>query len=73
MEKEQYKYLPVAEEESTLNIREILSKYLRHWPWFLGLLCLTLGTAVAYLKLGPKTYQTVSSIIINDESLLQRY
>ena len=67
MEKEQYKYLPVAEEESTLNIREILSKYLRHWPWFLVLLCLTLGIAVAYLKLGPKTYQTVSSIIINDE------
>ncbi|WP_165750064.1 GumC family protein [Cellulophaga sp. Z1A5H] len=67
MEKEQYKYLPVAEEESTLNIREILSKYLRHWPWFVVLLFLALGIAVAYLKLGPKTYQTVSSIIINDE------
>jgi tyrosine-protein kinase Etk/Wzc len=67
MEKEQYRYLPVSEEESSINLRELLNKYLRHWPWFLVLLCLTLGAAIAYLKLGPKTYQTVSSIIINDE------
>ncbi len=68
MEKEQYRYLSVSEEENNISIRKILIKYLRHWPWFLLFLSLTIGAAIAYLKLGPKTYQTVSSIIINDEN-----
>ncbi len=67
MANEEYKYFPVQEESNEIDIREILNKYLRYWPWFLLLMFITLGLAISYLKIAPKTYQTVSSIIINDE------
>jgi len=67
MAKEKYKYLPIEEETSEISIREVLDKYLRYWPWFLILTSLMLGMAFLYLKLAPKTFKTISSIIINDE------
>ncbi|MDV7140215.1 polysaccharide biosynthesis tyrosine autokinase [Maribacter sp. TH_r10] len=67
MSKEQYKYLPIAEEESEFNVREILDRYLRYWPWFIIVGGLAVGMAFLYLKYTEPTYRTVSTIIIKDE------
>ncbi|MDP5230053.1 MAG: polysaccharide biosynthesis tyrosine autokinase [Cellulophaga sp.] len=67
MATEEYKYLPVTEEGSDFNLREVVIRYLRYWPWFIFVLLLSGAAAVAYLKLAPKKYMTVTSIIINDE------
>lgn len=57
---------PLQDEES-INIREILAKYLYHWPVFvLGLLiCLT--STFLYLRYTPLTYQAKSVLLIKDE------
>ncbi|MET7030066.1 GumC family protein [Sediminicola luteus] len=67
MAKEKYKYLPIESEGQEVNVREVLDKYLRYWPWFIIVTILALGVAVSYLKYAIPTYKTVTSIIIKDE------
>ncbi|GGD03576.1 GumC family protein [Hyunsoonleella pacifica] len=67
MAKEKYKYLPVAEDSNEINLREILDKYKRFWPWFLIITTIFLSLAVFYIKKAPNQYTSIASIIINDE------
>lgn len=67
MAKKKYKYLPVAEEQDEFNLREAVDKYIRFWPWFLGITSLFLGLSIAYLKYAPKHYTSIASIIVKDE------
>jgi len=67
MAEETYKYLPVKEEYAEFNIREIVDKYLRYWPWFIVMTLLFLILAVAYIKYAPHQYTSVASIIVKDE------
>ncbi|MCY2687787.1 GumC family protein [Salinimicrobium sp. TH3] len=58
-------YRPPQEEE--IDLREELTKYLRHWPWFVaGVLVCLLG-AFLYLRYTTPVYNTVATIIIKDE------
>ncbi|NKI25231.1 polysaccharide biosynthesis tyrosine autokinase [Arenibacter sp. 6A1] len=56
------------EEEESLNLKEILLKYLAYWPWFLAATLLSLWLGVVYLKYAPVTYNSVAKIKIIDES-----
>jgi len=56
------------EEEDSLNLKEILLKYLAYWPWFLAATVLSLWLGVVYLKYAPVTYNSVAKIKIIDES-----
>lgn len=67
MAEETYKYLPVAEEQSELNLRETVDKYLRFWHWFLGVTAFFVFLAIVYIKYAPKHYTSIASIIIKDE------
>ncbi|GAL67522.1 tyrosine-protein kinase Wzc [Jejuia pallidilutea] len=67
MAKEKYKYLPVTEDSNEINLREILDKYKRFWPWFVIVTSIFLAVAVFYIKKAPNQYTSVASIIINDE------
>ncbi|MFS4416963.1 GumC family protein [Maribacter sp. 2307ULW6-5] len=67
MAKEEYKYLPVVEERNELDLRATLDKYKRFWPWFLLMTLVFLALAITYIKLAPKHYTSLASIIVKDE------
>ncbi len=60
--------LDFNEEEESFDLKDVLFKYLRYWPWFLGatILCMALG--YAYMRYAPITYQSVAKIKIIDDS-----
>ncbi len=60
--------LDFNEEDDYVNLKGLLSKYLRFWPWFLAtsLICLLLG--VAYMRYAPITFESVAKIKIIEDS-----
>ncbi|NRB60093.1 MAG: polysaccharide biosynthesis tyrosine autokinase [Winogradskyella sp.] len=56
------------ENESTLDIKSEIQRYVRYWPWFVLALVLFLGSAYVYLRYAPRIYQTNAKIKILDES-----
>src|SRR6056297_426548 len=60
--------LDINDDEDSLNIKGVLFKYLRYWPWFLTSLVLCIFVGLAYLRYTPETYESVAKIKIIDES-----
>ena len=56
------------EEEESFQIKEILQKYLRHWPWFVLAIFLCVGLGYTYLRYAPIIYKSQAKIKIIDES-----
>src|SRR5690625_297505 len=54
-------------QEIVVNLREVITKYLRYWPWFIISIIIAVVMARIYLHYTPLTYQTTASIIIKDE------
>lgn len=54
--------------ESNLDIKEVLLKYLRYWPWFIATVGLGLLMAILYLKYTTTIYNTQAKIKIIDNS-----
>ncbi|MHC5202648.1 GumC family protein [Myroides sp. LJL119] len=54
-------------DNTNINIREEVEKYIVHWRWFLVSIFVALLLAVAYLKLTQKTYKINTTIIVKDE------
>jgi len=48
------------------TLREQIKIYLRHWPWFLIAVFLTLSVAYIYLRYTTPFFQSTTSIIIKD-------
>jgi capsular exopolysaccharide synthesis family protein len=48
------------------TLREQIEIYLRHWPWFLIAVILTLSVAYIYLRYSTPFFQSTTSIIIKD-------
>lgn len=59
--------LSQEEEEQSVNVREILTKYLYHWPLFVigVVLCLSIG--FIYLRYASPIYVVNTSILIKDD------
>ena len=55
-----------------VDIREILHKYIYHWPVFVLTLFLALSAAFLYLRYTTKIYKVEATIIINDEKAESR-
>ena len=55
------------EEESTLNLREILMKYVFQWKWFVLFLVLSTTCGYIYLRYSIPDYESKASILITDE------
>ena len=59
--------------EQDFDLKEFLFKYLKFWPWFLGVLFLSLLTGYLYLRYTPETYNSIAKIKIlkeEDKSVL---
>ncbi|WP_289036986.1 polysaccharide biosynthesis tyrosine autokinase [uncultured Zobellia sp.] len=54
-------------EEKPINVADLLSAYLRYWPWFIICIGLAMFGAFIYLKVNKPVYRAVASIIIEDE------
>lgn len=54
-------------QEKGLNLREVIAKYLRYWPWFILSVLIAIVIARVYLHYTPLSYQTTASILIKDE------
>jgi uncharacterized protein involved in exopolysaccharide biosynthesis len=54
-------------ENSNINIREEIEKYLIHWRWFIISVIITLGIAFIYLRYSEKIYKINTTIIVKDE------
>lgn len=53
--------------EETLNLREELDKYSRHWRWFVLSALFFLTAAYVYLRYQPSVYEVSTTILIKDE------
>lgn len=60
--------LDVKENVNTLDLKEILLKYFRFWPWFIVSSIFGLALGFCYLSYTPKIYESVAKIQIVDES-----
>ena len=56
------------QDESHVDIKHEVKKYLRFWPWFLLSVFITLSVAYIYLRYSPRIFQTSTKIKILDES-----
>ncbi|GAB3804775.1 polysaccharide biosynthesis tyrosine autokinase [Spirosoma humi] len=55
------------EVEPQPNLRAMLMRYVRNWPWFVVSLVLALGAAYVYLLYQPPGYKVKASLLIKDE------
>ncbi|MFD0797141.1 GumC family protein [Maribacter chungangensis] len=60
--------LDFKEDDEPIAFRELVVKYLKHWPWFLVSCVLFLALGYAYEKYAPKIYTTEAKIKILDNS-----
>lgn len=56
------------EHEEKIDYRELLFKYLIHWPWFVASVITCIVVAAVYLYLSTPVYNVTASIMIKDES-----
>ena len=65
MEENKYTYL--MEEEDTIDLKEILLKYLFHWKYFVLSTIICIGLGFTYLRFNPPLYEVKASILIKDD------
>jgi len=53
--------------ETQPNLRALMMRYVRNWPWFLGALILSMGAAYVYLLFQPPVYKVQASMLVKDE------
>ncbi|TDU42876.1 capsular exopolysaccharide synthesis family protein [Gelidibacter sediminis] len=56
------------EDESNVDLKQEIRKYLRFWPWFVLTLGIALFGAYFYLRYAPRIYQTSATMKILDKS-----
>ena len=52
--------------ETTINYKEIATRFARRWPWFILGLVVSVGLAMLYLRNTTPVYRVSSSIILKD-------
>lgn len=57
-----------TENDSSIDLKREIGRYLRYWPWFVFAVATTLITAYVYLRYAPRIYQTTAKIKVLDES-----
>src|SRR5919199_819345 len=55
------------EVEPQPNMRAMLMRYVRNWPWFVLSILLALAAAYVYLLYQPPVYKVQASLLIKDE------
>jgi uncharacterized protein involved in exopolysaccharide biosynthesis len=57
----------LADQESDIDLKILVGKYLRNWKLFVVTILLSLITGVIYLRYTPKVFEVSSVILIKDE------
>ncbi len=60
--------LDFKEDDKPIALKELILKYLKHWPWFFVSCALFLALGYFYEKYAPKTYTSEAKIKILDNS-----
>ena len=55
------------DQDSVIQIRDLMDKYTYHWKWFLFSLFLALGLAFTYLRFANAIYEVSAAILINED------
>lgn len=53
--------------EPQVNLRAMLMRYVRNWPWFVASLILALAAAYVYLLYQQPVYKVQASVLVKDE------
>ena len=53
--------------EENIDVKELLFKYLIHWPWFVGTVVVCLITAWVYLYMSTPVYNISATVLIKDD------
>ena len=53
--------------EENIDVKELLFKYLIHWPWFVGTLVACLIAAWVYLYMSTPVYSISATVLIKDD------
>ena len=56
-----------TEDESNIDLKQEVLRYLHYWPWFVASLLLFTFSCYFYLRYAPKTYQTSAKVKILNE------
>jgi len=59
--------LKKLEEEKAINVKEIFSKYIYHWPVFVTAILICFTASIFYLRYTPKVYSVNSTLLIKDD------
>jgi capsular exopolysaccharide synthesis family protein len=62
MNTERNDYFDLIEEENPVQIKQVIGKYLRYWPWFLGTVVVALFIASVYLRYADVIYKTEAKV-----------
>lgn len=55
-------YFDFIEDENPVQIKQVIGKYLRYWPWFLGTVLVSLSIAFVYLRYADVIYKTEAKV-----------
>ena len=61
--------LDFEEDKESYDLKEAVSKYLRYWPWFIGMIVLFCALAFSYLIFSPVIYKTEAKIKILEDAM----
>ena len=53
--------------EENIDVKELLFKYLIHWPWFVGTVVVCLIAAWVYLYMSTPVYNIFATVLIKDD------
>ena len=54
-------------DDKEIDIKELLFKYLIHWPWFVGTVVACLIAAYVYLYVATPVYNISATVLIKDD------
>lgn len=55
-------YFDFIEDENPIQIKQVIGKYLRYWPWFIGTVIVALFIASVYLRYADVIYKTEAKV-----------
>ena len=53
--------------EESIDVKELLFKYLLHWPWFVVSVIICIACAWGYLRLATPVYDITATVLIKDD------
>ncbi|MDA6071516.1 polysaccharide biosynthesis tyrosine autokinase [Flavobacterium sp. AC] len=62
MHTDKNEYFDSMEEENSIQLKQMMNKYLRYWPWFLITILIALFTVFAYLRYADVIYRSEAKV-----------